>query len=243
MVPRKYLKKSIALVLLCSTVFATTPVSAADIHKPKATLGSVNGVGPVSLRGMQIAQEGTLFDRDEVEVGAKGYAKVTLIGGHKLELDQTTKVNIRQSGDKVVVQIGSGNIGFTSAKDSELTLVAGPYVVTVNHASGNLAMIGSGAVGIRTLTGKVGVRQTTTKASFVVMEGHERILSYDGRMTTSLAEIASNVPESLPAVPPLPQPQTAGSGRSISTAGWIAIIATIGGAAGAFSIFSTPLSS
>src|SRR6266700_3514678 len=107
---RDRLKRFIVLILLCSTVFATTPVSATELATPNSSLGYVSGVGPVSLRGIPIMQEGTVFGGDDLQVGAKGYAKVTLVGDYKLELDEGTSVNIRQNRNNIVVQIRSGNV-------------------------------------------------------------------------------------------------------------------------------------
>ena len=228
---RDQLKRSIAFVLLCSTVFATIPVSATELASPNSSLGYVTGVGPVSLRGIPMMQEGTVFGGDDLQVGAKGYAKVTLVGGYKLELDESTNVNIRQNRNNIVVQIRSGNVGFTAAKSSELTLLAGPYEVSVDNASsGNLSVIGTGEMGVRTMKGKVTVRQTTTKSSYVVAQGQERVLTFDGESREPLTQVASNVPTPIPAVPP-PIPQRSPGSSGLSAVTWIAIAAGIGGAA------------
>src|SRR6266704_5643978 len=235
---RDQLKRSIAFVLLCSTVFATIPVSATELASPNSSLGYVTGVGPVSLRGIPMMQEGTVFGGDDLQVGAKGYAKVTLVGGYKLELDESTSVNIRQNRNNIVVQIRSGNIGFTAAKSSELTLLAGPYEVSVDNASsGNLSVIGTDAMGVRAMKGKLTVRQTTTKSSYVVAQGQERILTFDGESREPLTQIASNVPTPIPAVPP-PIPQRSAS-SGLSTVTWIAIAAGVGGTAAALAFLAT----
>ena len=236
---RDRLKRFIVLILLCSTVFATTPVSATELATPNSSLGYVSGVGPVSLRGIPIRQEGTVFGGDDLQVGAKGYAKVTLVGGYKLELDESTSVNIRQNRNNIVVQIRSGNVGFTAAKSSELTLLAGPYEVSVDNASsGNLSVIGTGAMGVRTMKGKLTVRQTTTKSSYVVAQGQERILTFDGESREPLTQIASNVPTPIPAVPP-PIPQRSPGSSGLSAVTWIAIAAGIGGAAATLAILTS----
>ena len=228
---RDQLQRSIAFVLLCSTVFATIPVSATELASPNSSLGYVTGVGPVSLRGIPMMQEGTVFGGDDLQVGAKGYAKVTLVGGYKLELDESTNVNIRQNRNNIVVQIRSGNVGFTAAKSSELTLLAGPYEVSVDNASsGNLSVIGTGEMGVRTMKGKVTVRQTTTKSSYVVAQGQERVLTFDGESREPLTQVASNVPTPIPAVPP-PIPQRSPGSSGLSAVTWTAIAAGIGGAA------------
>src|SRR5581483_1343314 len=92
------LKRLLAVVTLVSTLSLTMPVSAAELGTPRTSVGSVSGVGSVSLRGVSVPQEGTIFNGDELQVGSKGYAKVMLVAGHRLELDRDTKVSIQQPG-------------------------------------------------------------------------------------------------------------------------------------------------
>jgi len=239
------LNRFTAVVLLFSTALVTAPVSAAELAAPHASLGSVSGVGPVSLRGVSVAQEGTIFSGDELQVGSKGYAKVMLVAGHRLELGADTKINIRQSEKNIVIQIKSGNVAFTSAGNSQLTLTVGPYEISPEHNSaGNAALIGKDALGLRTIKGKVAVKQTALHTTTVVAKGQEKIMTFAGQTSAPLTQIASTVPGPLPAVPPAPpDPQTSPAGtagtKGLSKTGWIAVLATLGGAGAAIGILAS----
>jgi hypothetical protein len=137
----------VALVVLLAIVFTTTPISAADFSTPKAVIGSVSGVGTVQLRGVAISQEGTLFGGDQISVGAKGYAKVTLTNGHKLELDSLTRLTVVGSGQTAQLQVTSGNMAFVT-KAGALNIAAGNFEITGDHnVVGNVAFVGNGYVG------------------------------------------------------------------------------------------------
>jgi len=237
------LKRLIAVVTLFSTVLITMPVSAAELGAPRPSVGAVTGVGTVSLRGVSVPQEGTIFSGDELQVGAQGYAKIMLVAGHRLELDRDTKIAIQQTGKNVVVQIKTGNVAFTSAATSQLTLQVGPYeIVPQPNAAGNAALVGKDALGLRTIRGKIAVQSTASSAvSYVVSAGQERILTFAGQMRQPIAQLASNMPGPIPALPPVPDPapQTAPAGRGLSKAGWLAILATIGGATAAIAVLAT----
>src|SRR5580704_12583803 len=113
MLTNNRIRSFVALVALLAIAFTTAPISAADFNT-KPVLGSVSAVGSVSLRGVTISQEGTLFPGDQVSVGAKGYAKVTLLNGHKLELASMTKLTVVGSKQSAQLQVTSGNMGFTT---------------------------------------------------------------------------------------------------------------------------------
>jgi hypothetical protein len=236
------LKRFVAVVMLFSTVLVTTPISAAELAAPKTSLGSVSSVGTVNLRGVSVPQEGTIFNGDELQVGSQGYAKVMLVAGHRLELDRDTRISVGQPGKNVVVQVKSGNVGFSAAGASQLTLSVGPYeIVPDPNAAGNVALIGKDALGLRTIRGKINVHQlTAAHISYVVAQGQERILTYTGQTSEPVTQIASALPAPIPTVPPAPDPQTAPAGKSgLSKTGWIAILATVAGATAAIAVLAT----
>jgi len=233
------LKPLIAVTLLFSTLLITMPVSAAELATSRTSVGSVSGVGPVSLRGISIPQEGTLFDGDILQVGYKGYAKVTLVAGHRLELDANTQISVHQSATNVVIRVNSGNVAFIRTGTSVLMLQIGPYeIIPESNAAGSVALIGKEALGLRGMRGKMAVRQTTLRTSSIVTEGQERILTFTGQSSAPLAQIASTAPSPIPAIPPAPQGASP-PGRGLSTGGWIAILATVGGAAAAIAVLAT----
>src|SRR4051812_43649192 len=173
----KVLNRVVAAVLVFSTVLLTMPVSAAELTTPKASVGSVTGVGSISLRGVTLPQEGTIFSGDELQVGSSGFAKVMLVAGHRLQLDAGTKVNIQKTDKAVIVQVRSGNLGFNAATNNsqQLRIAVGPYeFVPAAGAAGNVAYVGNDTLGLRATKGNVSV-QHASRPAFVVAQGQERI--------------------------------------------------------------------
>jgi len=197
---------------------------------------------------VNLPQEGTIFSGDELQVGTSGFAKVMLVDGHRLQLDAGTKVNIQKTDKAVIVQVRSGNLGFNAATNSQqLRIAIGPYeFVPAAGAAGNVAYVGKDTLGLRATKGNVSV-QHASRPSFTVAQGQERIISFDGQSSQPLAQLASIVPGPIPDAPPVPVPQGRGApaptttpaGRSLTTTGWVAILATIGGAAAAIAVLAT----
>src|SRR6516225_2952928 len=104
-------RKLLAVALLLTTTLVTMPVSAADFSTPKAVIGSVSAVGSVDLRGVGIAQEGTLFSGDTIRANEKGYAKVLLGTGSKIELYPKTAVSVNRDGQGLKIAMNTGTIG------------------------------------------------------------------------------------------------------------------------------------
>src|ERR1043165_2780432 len=75
----------LSLILVLVTIITTIPVSASELTG-KGVIGSVTVVGAVELRGVRLSEEATLFLGDQLRVADKGYAKVTLVNGQKLEI-------------------------------------------------------------------------------------------------------------------------------------------------------------
>jgi len=220
------------------TALVTMPLSAADFSTGKSVIGSVSAVGPVELRGIGISQEGTLFPGDTIRSGQKGYAKVQLGAGGKIELGEKTDVKVGRDAQGIKIAMNSGTLGFSARTPLRIDIM--PFEITANDdAAGNIAIIGSTAAGVRTLNGKMTVRNTKTSESFVLMKGQEMLISLkEGVRAASLVEVASNAPTPLPSPAPAPAPRPtpqapAPAGRStggldLDRGAWIAII---GGAA------------
>jgi len=216
------------VALVIATALVTMPVSAADFTTAKSVIGSVSAVGPVELRGIGISQEGTLFTGDRIHAGQKGYAKVLLGTGTKIELSEQTDVQISRDTQGVQIAMSFGTVGFTA--NSPLRIDISTFEVTATSGSaGHVAVMGSNAAGVRAVNGKVTVRNLKTSESFILTKGQERLLGLkDGINSPPLAEIASNVPGPIPApVPQAPAGRTSG-GIAMDTGAWLAVI---GGAA------------
>jgi hypothetical protein len=231
-------RKLLAVALLLTTTLITMPVSAADFSTPKAVIGSVSAVGSVDLRGVGISQEGTLFSGDTIRANEKGYAKVLLGTGSKIELYEKTAVNVTRDAQGVKIAMNTGTIGVTAKSNVRVSVA--PYEVTA--ADGSSAQVGvlSATTGsVKAINGKVTVRNTKTSESFVVLKGHEQLLGLqNGVHAPSLGEIAGNVP-TVPRIPTNP-PQTpagkTGGGLAMDTGAWLAVLGA--GALGAISIWA-----
>src|SRR5947209_4270802 len=103
-------RKLTAAALVLSTIFITMPISAADFSTTKSALGSVSAVGAVELRGIGISQEGTLFAGDSIRSHEKGYAKVLLGTGSKIELYEKTEVSVNRDAEGVKIAMNTGNL-------------------------------------------------------------------------------------------------------------------------------------
>jgi hypothetical protein len=217
-------RRLVAVALVLSTIFITMPLSAADFSTGRTVLGSVSAVGSVSLRGVGISQEGTLFPGDSIRANEKGYAKVLLGTGSKIELMQKTDLTVNRDSQGVKIAMNTGTIGFEA--HSPLRIDVAPFEVTASDdATGNVAIMSSATAGVRAINGKVTVRNLKTSESFVVLKGQERLLGLqNGVHAPSLAEVASNVPTPIPA----PRPQTpAGKttgGLAMDAGAWLAVV-------------------
>jgi len=217
-----------AVGLASLMVLVTMPLSAADFSTTRPVIGSVSAIGSVELRGVGISQEGTLFSGDSVRANVKGYAKVLVGTGSKIELSEKTDVRFNRDAKGIQIAMNSGLVGFTAK--TPLRIDVAPFEVTASDdASGNVAIMSTTTAGVRAINGKVTVRNLKTSESFVLTKGQEEILGLkDGVHAPSLGQIATNVPAPIPAPTPAPAPQTpAGKttgGLAMDTGAWLAVI-------------------
>lgn len=227
------LRRVVAVALVVTTTLITMPVSGADFSAKRSVLGSVSAVGPVELRGVSISTEGTLFSGDSIRSREKGYAKVLLGSGSKIELSEKTDVSVNSDVQGVKIAMNAGTMGFTSLGSAVHVMVQPFEIVTSSDAAGSVA-VGNNAASVRALKGTVTVRNHKTAESFVLTPGQDRLLGLDGSNKGSIAEIASNVPGPLPTMPPqTPAGRTSG-GLAMDAGAWAAVIA--GAAVGALAI-------
>ena len=213
------LRKVVAVALVLTTTFITTPLSAADFTTKNA-LGSVSAIGNVQLRGISISQEGTLFAGDNIRAGDKAYAKVLLQNGNKIEVGEKTEMTVGQSAIALV----AGNVGFTAFGKEAVRIAFQPFEMVASDAAGNISVNAGTAAGVRAVSGKVTIRNTKTSESFVLTKGQERWFGLkDGTAAKPIAEIASSLPDALP-LPQTPAGQT-GGGMAMDAGAWAAVIA------------------
>jgi hypothetical protein len=222
------LKKVMALALVVTTLFVTMPVSAADFPAAKSVIGMVSGVGPVELRGINISQEGTLFAGDRVRAGYKGYAKLLLGNGSKIELAEHTDVSLNRDEQGIQIAMNTGTVGFTARVPVRID-VTSLEITASDNSAGHVAIMNAATAGVRAVNGRITVRNKKTSESFVLTKGEERLFGLTtGSNAPPIARIASNMPIPIPApVPQAPAGRTTG-GLAMDTGAWLAVI---GGAA------------
>jgi len=227
-------RELMAVALVLTTTFVTMPLTAADFSTVKPVLGSVSAVGSVDLRGVGISTEGTLFAGDSIRTHEKAYAKVLLGSDNKIEIAEKTDVSVNRDGQGVKIAMNAGIVGFTAKSPLRIDVL--PFEISAtDDTAGNIAIMSSTTASVRTLNGKVTVRNLKTSESFVVTKGQERLLGLkDGIHAPSIAELASNVPGPIPA-PQTPAGRTAGKGLAMDTGAWLAVIA--GGAIAGIAIW------
>jgi len=202
---QRHITQFIAVSLAILMLGATAPVSAAEIAAP-ANIGSVSAVGSVQLRGVGIS-EGTLFSGDRLNVAPGGYAKVVFGAGPKVEVDGNSNVTISKDADAINIQMTSGNIGFTGNGQKPVRVRVGAFeITTTSQARGSVAFVGSEAFGVRVMDGTVSVRNTSTKQSYSVTKGSDRLFSLSNSSQPG-ALLASSNPTSIPAAPAMPARQ------------------------------------
>jgi hypothetical protein len=187
-----------------------------------------------------MSQEGTLFSGDSIRSHEKGYAKVLLGTGSKIELYEKTDVTLNSDKQGVKIAMNTGNLGFTAK--STLRVDVAPFeVIASDNAAGNVAVMSPTTAGVRAISGKVTVRNLKTSESFVLLKGQEQLLGLPGGTHTApLGQIASNVPM----VPPVPAPgapqtpagKTTNPGLAMDTGAWLAVIG--GGALAGLAIWA-----
>src|SRR5262249_4206190 len=107
-------RRLVAVALVLTTTFITLPVSAADFTSTRSVIGSVSAIGSVELRGVGISQEGTLFAGDNIRSHEKGYAKVILGTGSKIEVTEKTDLSVNRDAQGMKIAMTNGTIGFTT---------------------------------------------------------------------------------------------------------------------------------
>jgi hypothetical protein len=223
---------TVSISLMLALTGVNVPLSAADLQVGSRMIGSVGAVGQVDLRGVAISGDGTLFSGDRIRVHKKGYARVLVGSGSKVEIFENSDVNIQQDAREIKIAMNGGMVGFTANTPVRLNL-ASFEVTGKDNASANVAMTSPDTAGVRAVSGDVSIRNVKTSESYRVLKGQTRLLFLkDGLSTASLGEMASAAPGSIPA-PALPSRSAAPARRALDldTGGWLALIGAVAGGA------------
>jgi hypothetical protein len=157
----------------------------------------------------------------------KGYAKVLLTNGQKLELAPGGAVTFTGESPRIGFRLDSGNVAFSSEGSARVQIAAGAFEITSDRAvSGNLAVIADGLVGLRVLTGTALLKRPKYDAPYAIPAGQERLLNLKTlEVKESLQQIASNLPQP---VPQAPAPQARPGGLRGGRGAWLGIALAAG---------------
>lgn len=236
---RSNLRGWVSAALVLTTTLVTIPLSASDFSTRTSVIGPIGAVGNVDLRGVGISQEGTVFAGDRIRVHEKGYAKVLIGDGGKVELFENADVNINRDSRGVKIAMNGGMLGFNAKTPVRIDVSGFEVTASSDDAAANVAIMSPTTAGVRALSGNVTVRNLKTSESFRMTKGQERLLLKGGASTPSLGDMASSAPGAVPApaLPSNPAPKApARRALSMDTGGWLAVIA--GAAGGAIAIVS-----
>ncbi len=177
--------KVLSPMLAILVVVATFPFAAlAESHPvPSASLiGSLSAVGSVELRGVAISRDGTLFSGDTIRTREDGYVSIALSGGQQIELSRDTDVRVDAGGNAVQIAMNSGQLVFaTPVAGFPMKINVSPYEILVGQgATGDVAFLSAGELGIRALSGTVTVRSAEGGESVVVREGEAEVINLGG---------------------------------------------------------------
>lgn len=136
-------------------------------------VGSVSVAGPVQLRGVRIAREGTVFSGDTIDTDTDAWASLALTSGQHMELGSDTEVQVTSVDGAVRVAMNSGSLAFsTPSSAAPLEIGVAAYrIVAANGAAGDIAWL-EDEVGVRALGGSLRVESETGDA-IVLNSGEE----------------------------------------------------------------------
>lgn len=160
-----------AIAPAMAVLMVLTPISTAwaspspPVSDDAGLVGSVNVAGPVELRGVRVAREGTVFSGDTINTDADAWASLSLGSGQHVELGANTDVRVTSLDGVVQVAMSSGSLAFSSPRSvSPLEIGVASYrIVAADGAAGDVAWSDSG-IGVRALDGSLRIEGDTGDA-------------------------------------------------------------------------------
>lgn len=162
-------------VLMVLTGIPTAWASpSAPVSEDDGLVGSVSVAGPVQLRGVRIAREGTVFSGDTIDTDTDAWASLALASGQKMELGSETAVRVTSVDGAVQVAMSSGSLAFSSpASAAPLEIGVASYrIVAADGAAGDVAY-SDAEIGVRALGGSLRVESDTGDA--IVLDPGEEV--------------------------------------------------------------------
>src|SRR5574337_159087 len=106
MVPRKPLAATLVLLL------------AFPAWGEPSVVGNIASSQAATVRGTSVTPGSTIFSGDIIEVGARGSARLALVGEAQLQVAQNSQVRLTKTSEVIQVAVERGGISFRAAEKS-----------------------------------------------------------------------------------------------------------------------------
>jgi ferric-dicitrate binding protein FerR (iron transport regulator) len=197
----------------------------------KQPLGSLSPVGDVSVNGMAVNAETTVFSGDSVRTAMNGTATFTMSGKGSIKLSPQTQVTFSGTPD-YLAELNAGAVVMNSfAGSTDVTLKLGNYVVgpviQVEQSASKVQRMPDGSYVVSCLDGSVGLVPLEGATGSVLQAGQSVPISAQGQLGAVVATSALPAPSAPPSAPTTPPTAPA---VSHSNRNWILL--GLAGAAG-----------
>ena len=202
----------------------------------KQPLGSLSPVGDVSVNGIAVTAETTIFSGDAVRTGMNGTATFAMSGKGSIKLSPQTQVTFSGTPD-YLAELNAGTVVMNSfAGSTDVTLKVGNYVVgpviQVEQSASKIQRMPDGSDVVSCLDGSVGLVPLLGATGSVLQAGQSVPISAQGQLGAVVATSALPAPPTQPSTPATPP---AAPTVSHSNRDWI-ILGLAGAGAGGIGI-------
>lgn len=178
---------------IATAIFAcvgTTESLAAQGRAGDRIVGSLSSAGAVSLRGVRVSDEATVFEGDRIQTSGESWVTVSLADGSRLELAGNTDVQVGREPSGVRVAMRRGQLAVTSPRqDTPVRVdVESLEVFAPGGAAAEIAFLEPGRVRVTALREAVSLSRQDGQETETVQEGDQRIINLDAGVTTENPE-------------------------------------------------------
>lgn len=185
---RQYFRFWRAQLRLVFTIFAcvgvcvgTAEARAQQGPSGDRIVGSLSSIGPVSLRGVPVADEATVFAGDRIQTSRDSWVTISLADGSQLELAGNTDVEVGREPSGVRIAMSRGRIAVTSPRqDPPLRVgVESLEIVASGGAAAEIAFLEPRRLRVTALKEAVSFSRQAGQQTETVEEGEQRIINLD----------------------------------------------------------------
>jgi ferric-dicitrate binding protein FerR (iron transport regulator) len=165
-------------ILAC---FGAAEARAQRLESGDRIMGSLSSVGSVSLRGVRVADEATVFAGDRIQTSRDSWVAVSLADGGQLELAGDTDVEVGREASGVRLAMTRGRIAVTSSRqEAPLRVdVESLEILAQGGATAEIAFLEPRRLRVTALKESLSFSRQDGQESETVEEGEQRIINLD----------------------------------------------------------------